>query len=553
MINKEDINFPIFFLAYAHSQGWSVPDFQLETCEFLESFYNDPDTPIAVLMLHRGAGKSTMLNIWNGYMLYKNNDELIFHQGATDADANKCSRGTQQVLEQHPFCKNNTVKESGEIIRWWVTNAKDKVYGSFFAKGILSNVTGARSTFIENDDIEVPSNTDTEEKRDKLRFRLTEQTHILIPNGKKLFIGTPHANDSLYYELIRKGAKALIKKMFEHEARFTEGKLKVITSFEPINVFSGIGETAKLLMEYDDYIITQINDNTFETTLNERHMLLDIYSEAMWADRFTIKEMTQRRKECNNIGEWDSQYQMHNVSITDVRLDPSRLIEYDLEVSFNNGGMWLGENQIVSATLQLDPSSGKTKSDVSSTALVLQDIKGRLYWHRSINLTGEIIITDEKGSNIIGGQVMQLCDIIEEFRLPRIIIETNGVGTHVPSTLRSALKQRNIVCGVTEQHATKNKNIRIISAIESPLMSGYLYAHKSVLKDNAGNESIIVKKFKAFDPSKANNKDDEMDSLAGAISAEPIRIGMNNHIATYDPNKNWMPNNRMGEVTIDFD
>jgi hypothetical protein len=88
----------------------------------------------------------------------------------------------------------------GTIEQWWVNGALDMRNASMFAKGILSNVTGARANECQNDDVEVPGNIQTPEAREKLRYRLSEQTHILIPGGRKLFIGTPHTHDSLYDE-----------------------------------------------------------------------------------------------------------------------------------------------------------------------------------------------------------------------------------------------------------------------------------------------------------------------------------------------------------------
>ncbi len=264
--------------------------------------------------------------------------------------------------------------------------------------------------------------------------------------------------------------------------------------------------------------------------------------------------MEDRRKQCNTVNEWDSQYQLHAKPVGEIRLDPDRLVPYDEEVTWHRANgqtqMLLGEKRIVSATLKLDPSSGKTKSDVSAVALVLQDENGKLYWHRSVALTGEIAVTDDKGQ-IIGGQAYQLADIVEEFKLPSIIIETNGVGTHFPSILRSVFKKRNIYCGVRELHETQNKNKRILGTLEAPLLSGYLYAHQSVLQVN-GTDSPQVKEMRLFDPSVTNNKDDYVDSLAGAISAEAVRIGTHNHYPTYNHNNNWQASNQYSEMKLDF-
>jgi hypothetical protein len=89
--------------------------------------------------------------------------------------------------------------------------------GSMYAKGILSNVTSARANECQNDDVEVPRNIQTPEAREKLRYRLGEQTHILIPGGRKLYIGTPHTHDSLYDEVESMGADCLTIRLFEKE------------------------------------------------------------------------------------------------------------------------------------------------------------------------------------------------------------------------------------------------------------------------------------------------------------------------------------------------
>lgn len=47
--NNNTASFPEFYLVYAHQQGWDVPSFHLEVCEWLEDFGN-----LGVLMLPRG-------------------------------------------------------------------------------------------------------------------------------------------------------------------------------------------------------------------------------------------------------------------------------------------------------------------------------------------------------------------------------------------------------------------------------------------------------------------------------------------------------------------
>lgn len=544
------VGFAAFYLVYAETLNWVVPDFHLDVCDFLEDYGS-----LGLLMMPRGHGKSTILDIYNAWRLYNEPNHLILHQGATDPDAYKVSRGTEQVLERHPLCQLfNIKKERGETQKWWVTGSNDVRHGSIHARGILSNVTGARANEIQNDDVEVPSNIGTPEAREKLRYRLSEQTHILIPGGKKLFVGTPHTHDSLYTHIKKLGAKCMILKMFEHEARF-ENCSTAIVNFEPKNIFSGIGVTAKFLIHGEDYQYIK-KGNAYQIIFTKEHYLIDVYSDALWDERFTHEVMEERRKECRTLNEWDSQYQLHAKPVGNVRLDPDKMIPYDCEpVLTRANGVWrmtLGERQIVGMTCRSDPSSGKTKSDTSAVELVLHDDIGNKYWHRSIELLGPVVDTDETG-NINGGQVWQLCDLIEEFHIPRVTIETNGIGNFFPASLKGALKKRKIRCGISEQHSSQAKNKRILEGLEGPLVSGMLWVHVSVVDTNEGeNTSKQYKQMRMFNPAVTEQEDDHLDALSGAITDSPERVGKLHRTMESNERPNWRTNGGIVEATLDF-
>lgn len=558
-MTKPKISFLAFFLLWADVQKWKVPDFHVRVCDFLEAFYLIVGC-VALLMMPRGHSKSTILDVFNAWVIYCWPETQILHQGTTDSDAYKCSSGTRDVLSRHPLtidCDAVKIKK-GEVERWFVNGTNDVRYGTMLAKGILSGVTGHRAHFIQNDDVETPKTTGTPEAREKLPSRLSEQTHIAIPGARELWIGTPHTYDSLY-EQIKKltDVKCLILKMFEHEKRIEDSKKgqKVLLDFEPIHAFTGIGKGSKYFKKGENYTCLQ-KGNLWEVTIHEEHYLIDFYSEGIWPERFTAKEMTKRREKCKTLNEWDSQYQMHAKPIGDVRLDPDKIIAYNCEPVLKRANrttmFMIGERQIVGATFRWDPSSGKLKSDISSTALVFHDDIGNKYWHRSIALKGEVIETDADG-RVIGGQVWQLCNIIKEFHLSKVTIETNGIGNFAPAALKAALKTRGIRCGVTEQHSTKSKNKRILDGIEGPLISGLLWAHVSVLEDENGEDSAQVKQMREFNPAIADQPDDYLDSLAGAIVEAPERVGKSLNQTDYEETPNWRTNGGVYEATVDFD
>ncbi|MGS0705060.1 phage terminase large subunit [Acinetobacter sp. ANC 3781] len=559
-MSKPKISFLAFFLLWAEFQGWKVPAFHVRVCTFLENFYLNGRT--GLLMLPRGHSKSSILDVFNAWVIYCWPDILILHQGTTDDDAYKCSNGTKNVLENHPLCVDNedVKRKKGETERWWVKGATDIRYGTMLSKGILSGVTGHRAGFIQNDDVETPKTTGTPDAREKLRFRLSEQTHIALPKAKKLWIGTPHSHDSLYDDIKKlKKVDILVLKMFEDEKRIENAKAgqMYLLDFDPVHAFAGISKGSKYLEKGKDYLCSK-KGNIYKIILIEDHYIADFYSEGIWAERFDAEEMTSRREECKTLNEWDSQYQMHAKPVGDVRLDPDKMIPYDCEPVLRRANgkyiMMLGDRQIVGLTMRWDPSSGKLKSDISSVALVLHDDFGAKYWHRSIALTGEVVTHDAHG-NITGGQVWQLCDLIEQFNVPSLTIETNGIGNFAPAALKGALKARRIRCGVKEVHNTSAKNKRILEALEGPLMSGLLWVHTSVIDtpEEGENSSRQYKNMRMFNPAITEQPDDDLDSLAGAVTDSPERIGKIHRQNEANESPNWRTNGGEVEAALDFD
>jgi len=502
-----------FFSVWAKQQPrWTTtPGCHWRALEFLEN-----RGELAVFMAFRGFSKSTLLGAYNAWRYWRDPTYRILHQGADDPTAFKTSRDTKSVLQRHPWIRMKDSAFRGEIKFWSVSGNPDERNPSMQAAGILSNVTSSRADEVQNDDVEVPKNIQNHEAREKLRYRLGEQVHILVPGGKKLFVGTPHTHDSLYEEHIANGADVLKIPLFEQEQRFdTSGVREFPCAFEPETVFIGIGKGAKVSTDhtYRKGILS------FKTPPNA---VIDAYAGNAWPERFTEKEMAKRRRECRTLNEWDSQYQLHARPIHEIRLDPDALIPYDLEpeVVLRNRqvSMWLGNARIMSASLQMDPSSGKLRSDVCALALMLQDEPGNLYWHKALALTGELAVFDDAGSRIIGGQVMQICDVVEKYQLPGISVENNGVGAHVGGVLRAALKSRGLICAVVEKPTVKNKAASILGALEPPLKSGTMWAHVDVI-------DTVKSQMREWNPAATNQPDDYLDAAAKAIEAEPVRIG----------------------------
>lgn len=509
----DKVSLEVFYVMYAAEMGWPISRFHLEALSFLESVKD-----LGLLMLPRGHGKSTMIEIYIAYQVYKDPvNSMLLVQSSTEKDSYKTSKGVQSVLEKHPLTSHMGLE--GGVQRWYTKECSDTKHGSLYCRGVLSNVTGARARIIISDDCEVPSTIASQDLRDKLSYRLSEQIHILIPGGTRLFAGTPHtySGDSLYTKLAEAGADCLIRPMYQYSKRIMnveKGKIYKLDDYNNYYVFSGVGSQS-CIPKY--YIINN------HIIFKENYNLVDIYAEALWPERFTHEVMLQRRIECSNISEWDSQYQLESKPIDGNALDIDKFITYDHDVVYHkanrNTQCQIGSNIMSSVVASWDPSSGKQGRDISALSVVFKDIQGRLYWHECIDLKGDIALTEDRTGRIIGGQVWSVVDVIQKYNLPAIYIEVNGIGAHVPSILKAALKTRGVSCSVLEIHNTSRKNDRIMN-IQSYLLSNSLYIHKSIR-----NNTLVTKEINNFNPNTTKNKDDRLDSLASCILNTPSTLG----------------------------
>lgn len=535
-------DFVTFFQIWADLQGWEVPDEHWLAVQWLQNRGR-----LAVLRCFRGFGKSTLLAVYNAWRYYCDPAFRILHQGDQDGTAYKTSRDTKRVLMRHPLTKHMR-DIRGESSFWWVPGADDERNPSMQAAGIMSNITSSRADEVQNDDVEVPRNIRTPEARETLRYRLGEQTHILVPGGSKLYIGTPHTHDSLYDEQEKLGADCLTIRMFEQENRIEDARnARYSLPFRPDFVFSGIGKGARLLKEGEDYLL---NGTTLEFPAGGPGTLIDCYAGASWPKRFTRAELLNRRMETRTINEWDSQYQLHSKPITETRLDPARIIPYavepDIRYANKTATMWLGKLRVAGMAARWDPASGKLNSDVSAFGIVLQDDYGRRYLHRVAQLLGDVAEFSDDGKRILGGQVFQICDLVEKYSIPRIVVETNGIGQFAPAVLKAALKQRRLQCGVAEEPSVANKNKRILEAYEDVISSQMLWAHTDVLAGPFWDQ------MKDWNPDVKDQPDDYIDVGAAAITDTPERIKVTvRESNTPQSRPDWRQNAGVHEVVFE--
>lgn len=545
-MSEKTVSFLTFFLVWARLQGWEVPLLHVRICVWLEKERH----PERVLMVFRGAAKSTIYAVYKAWRLYRNRSHRSLVWSADNDTAGMLTADTINVLRNHPLTRGMLPAKPGAK-RFWVTGARDARNASMRAVGVNTNATGARADDVDFDDIEVPGNIESVEARTKLRNRISESTHIAVPGAQKTYIGTPHTHDSIYPERIARGAAVLKITLFEHSARFTETRERTRYPLPPIGddglyVMAGISKTARMLREGLDYRL----DGGDLVFAEPPGVTIDVCSMCAWPERFTRAEIELRRKETLTFNAWDSQYGLEAKPLSEIRLDPSKLVPYADELVLIKRNrvpvLMLGSTQIVGMAARWDPAGGKLKSDVSAVAIVPQDAIGRRYLHRVAALTGEVAEFDKRGERIVGGQVHQLCDLIEACYVTRIVVETNGIGQFAPVTLRAALKQRRLRCGVVEEPSVQNKARRILEALEAPLSSAMLYVHTSV------EDGPLWPQMKDWNPAEKNQPDDYLDAAAGAVSETPERVGRTLRNLDATPAHDWRPDVGVFEAELEI-
>ena len=197
--NNNQISFSTFLTSYNNYYGYKTPTHHIVMADWLENLYKSKNRH-GILLSFRGSGKSTIVGLFCCYLLLNNPTLRIMVVSADNMLASKMVKMVKRLIETYTPLEalkpDKKISWSSESFS--VNGSPHLRDNSMLCIGILSNATGSRADIIIYDDVEVPNNCDSEEKRISLRERLDDYNFILTPNGMQLFIGTPHTFNSIY-------------------------------------------------------------------------------------------------------------------------------------------------------------------------------------------------------------------------------------------------------------------------------------------------------------------------------------------------------------------
>lgn len=155
----------------------------------------------------RGVGKSWITSAFVCWSLLQNPQEKILVVSASKSRSDDFSNFTKRIINEMDILAHLKAKpeQRDSNIAFDVGPARASHAPSVKSIGITGQLTGSRSSIIVADDVETPSNSQTQMMRDKLSETIKELDAVLSPNGRVIFLGTPQSEMSLYSVLPERG------------------------------------------------------------------------------------------------------------------------------------------------------------------------------------------------------------------------------------------------------------------------------------------------------------------------------------------------------------
>lgn len=473
------LDFAVFVALWNNLQELHTPKLHIRMARWLENEWQSGRREL-LLTAFRNSGKSTLVGLFCAWMLWRDADLRIMVLAADLALARKMVRNVKRVIERHPLTRSLKPARADQWAseQFTVNRRAELRDPSMLARGIGANLTGSRADVVICDDVEVPNTCDTAPKRADLRARLAEIEYVLVPGGLQLYVGTPHAYDTIYAATTRYGAET--------------GK-PFLAGFRRLEM-----------------------------------PLLDPRGRSRWPERFPPARIDAIRAR-SGPNKFKSQMLLEPVNILDSRLDPERLVAYraGLDYAERNGVgvLTLGGTRLASASCWWDPAYGAPGGgDASVVAALFTDEDGTHYLHAVRYLEhdpGEAA----RAAGRDGGesldeasqQCRQVADFLKDNHLPSVTLETNGLGRFLPGLLRRALALAGVEAAVIEKTTQRAKDLRILDAFDAVLAARRLRVHESVW------QTPFIREMREWAPG-GTCRDDGLDAVAGCLLSEPVRL-----------------------------
>lgn len=219
-------DFKFFLFRVWNALGYPKPT----RAQYLIADYLGEGEPSKILMAFRGVGKSYTSTAYVCWLWLINPDWKISVISASAERAKEFTQLVRSLIDMMPEL-SHLKPGKGQLdsaFKFEVGPAKPAKDASLSCYGITGQITGGRADHVIADDIEIPLNSDTVGKREKLLKLCAEFTNILKPEPWTTitFLGTPQTEQSVYIGLEQRGFRiCVIPAEYPKDAAVYAGRL----------------------------------------------------------------------------------------------------------------------------------------------------------------------------------------------------------------------------------------------------------------------------------------------------------------------------------------
>lgn len=425
-----------------------------------------------ITLAFRGVGKSWVTAAFAVWLLGMNPEERIMVVSAGQDRATQFSIFVKRLIAEMDILEPLRPRDGQRtsMMAFDVGLASNSQSPSVKSVGITGQITGSRATRIIADDIEVPSNSDTVLKRDKLAELIKEFDAVLVPGGTTDYLGTPQTEESIYYKRLPERG---------YQVRVWPARVPDTAGVE----------------KYGGYLAPMIHE-MIEKGAKPRT--------PVDPKRFNEEELTERELSYGRSG-FALQFQLDPL-LSDVERYPLKLKDFivlpvahsdvaPVKLSWGSSPDLMVQNlplpgftgdhwfrpffvskdwaPFQGAVMAIDPS-GRGKDELG--VAVVKMLNGNLY------------VTKVRG--FLGGYVeknlVALAEMARDQQVKHIVIEENFGGGMFAALFEPVLG-RIYPCTIEEVHSSIQKEKRIIDTLEPVLNQHRLIIDEQLVKDDQEN------------------------------------------------------------------
>lgn len=424
-----------------------------------------------MLQAQRGLAKSLTTQILVTWLLLRDRREIICVISATAGRAKSFVAFVGKMFKTIPLLHSLAPKgrDRDNTEKLDVAGKPINDSASLSAFGVTSAKTGSRATFLIYDDVEIPENSDTPDKREKIKRGVAECGNLGIANSySELCICTPQSSDTVYNnEIFVPFERTIIPAQYPKKIESYNGNLAkhIKRALERNPKLIGLATDKRNNLEH---LVTQMTKGMASYTLQ---YMLDTSLSDVEKYPLKLKDLI--------------------VMDLDPREAPISIIHSNLKNNFiqlNHNG-FAGDGYYAPASIS---STTKKYENIIMTIDPSGRGKDETAYAVVAHLAGRIFILDFGG--LTGGYeeatLTKLARIALAYEVNLIKVESNfGDGMFLkllqPVVKREYITKNGAGCKIEEFTSTKNKELRILENLEPLMMTNRLVISKqAILRDS---------------------------------------------------------------------